>query len=128
MNCFYSWREVISRLFCLWFDDQSPNDISCHNSTAQNENSSRNKRNDGVPTEVKEILLQSCLDKWAFWLDEHSIYVRNLTGEQDKRNLYNLLDEFISRLKNLDTGYSEKWLSSYDGTPTVIIEHDSTSW
>ncbi|MDR0288934.1 MAG: hypothetical protein LBH78_02700 [Rickettsiales bacterium] len=76
-----------------------------------------------VPTEVKEILLQSCLDKWAFWLDEHSKYVRNLTGEQDKRNLYNLLDEFISRLKNLDTG-----LPSYDGPPTLIIEHDSTSW
>jgi|GEM_PF-4548886 len=75
-----------------------------------------------VPTEVKEILLQSCLDKWAFWLDEHSKYVRNLTGEQDKRNLHNLLDEFISRLKNLDTGYSEK------GPSTLIIEHDSTNW
>ncbi|AGJ99856.1 MULTISPECIES: DEAD/DEAH box helicase [unclassified Wolbachia] len=81
-----------------------------------------------VPTEVKEILLQSCLDKWAFWLDEHSKYVRNLTGEQDKRNLYNLLDKFISRLKNLDTGYSEKWLPSYEGPPTLIVEYDSTNW
>ncbi|WP_353273498.1 DEAD/DEAH box helicase [Wolbachia endosymbiont (group A) of Agelastica alni] len=81
-----------------------------------------------VPTEVKEILLQSCLDKWAFWLDEHSKYVRNLTGEQDKRNLYNLLDEFISRLKNLDTGYSEKWIPSYEGPSTLIIEYDSTNW
>ncbi|MCA7010345.1 DEAD/DEAH box helicase [Wolbachia endosymbiont of Tribolium confusum] len=81
-----------------------------------------------VPTEVKEILLQSCLDKWAFWLDEHTKYVRNLTGEQDKRNLYNLLDKFISRLKNLDTGYSEKWLPSYEGPPTLIIEYDSTNW
>lgn len=64
-----------------------------------------------VPTGVKEILLQSCLDKWAFWLDEHNKYIRDLTDEQDKRNLYNLLDQFISQLK----------LSSYD-------EHDSTSW
>ncbi|WP_264685759.1 helicase-related protein [Wolbachia endosymbiont (group B) of Pandemis corylana] len=81
-----------------------------------------------VPTEVKEILLQSCLDKWAFWLDEHTKYVRNLTGEQDKRNLYNLLDKFISRLNNLDTGYSEKWLPSYEGPPALIIEYDSTNW
>ena len=79
-----------------------------------------------VPTEVKEILLQSCLDKWAFWLDEHSKYVRNLTGEQDKRNLHNLLDKFISQLKNLDTGYSEKCLPSYEGPPTLI--YDSTNW
>ncbi|WP_264336629.1 DEAD/DEAH box helicase [Wolbachia endosymbiont (group B) of Chorthippus brunneus] len=81
-----------------------------------------------VPTEVKEILLQSCLDKWAFWLDEHSKYVRNLTGEQDKRNLHNLLDKFISQLKNLDTGYSEKCLPSYERPPTLIIEYDSTNW
>ncbi|XP_065556502.1 uncharacterized protein LOC136024893 isoform X1 [Artemia franciscana] len=73
-----------------------------------------------VPIEVKEILLQSCLDKWAFWLDEHTKYVRNLAGEEDKRNLHNLLDKFISQLKNLDTGYSKKCLSS-------IVEHDSTN-
>nr|XP_034172188.1 uncharacterized protein LOC117600634 isoform X2 [Osmia lignaria] len=81
-----------------------------------------------VPTEVKKILLQSCLDKWAFWLDEHNKYVRDLTDEQDKKNLHNLLDKFISKLKNLETGYSEKWISSPGGHCTLIIEYNSKSW
>lgn len=81
-----------------------------------------------VPTEVKEILLQSCLDKWAFWLDENSKCIKNVTDEQSKRNFNSLLDKFISQLKNLDTRYSERWLSSYDDPSTLIIEHDSTSW
>ncbi|UXX40583.1 hypothetical protein [Wolbachia endosymbiont of Oryzaephilus surinamensis] len=89
----------------------------------------KNLNDKKVPTDVKEILLQSCLDKWAFWLDEHNKYIRDLKDEQDKRNLHNLLDKFISQLKNLDTRYNEKWLPSYDDGPsTPIIEHDSTSW
>lgn len=81
-----------------------------------------------VPIEVKEILLQSCLDNWAFWLDGHGKYIRNWTDEQDKGNLCNLLDKFISLLKHFETGYSEERLFSCDGSSTLIVEHDSTSW
>ena len=74
-----------------------------------------------VPTEVKDILLQSCLDKWAFWLDENCKYIRNLIDEQSKRSFYDLLNKFISQFKNLNTGCRKKWLP-------WLIEHDSKRW
>ncbi|XP_076658485.1 uncharacterized protein LOC143362324 [Halictus rubicundus] len=81
-----------------------------------------------VPTEVKEILLQSCLDKWAFWLDENSKCIKNLTNEQSKRNFNSLLDKFILEFKNLDTGCIEKRSTRCNEPETIIIEYDSKSW
>ncbi|XP_076226110.1 uncharacterized protein LOC116426667 isoform X1 [Nomia melanderi] len=75
-----------------------------------------------VPTEVKEILLHSCLDKWAFWLDENGKCIKNLTDEQSKRNFKSLLNKFISQFKNSDIRNSEKWLSFVEGNPVQMVK------
>ncbi|XP_076676897.1 uncharacterized protein LOC143373477 isoform X2 [Andrena cerasifolii] len=75
-----------------------------------------------ISTEVKEILLQSCLDKWAFWLDENSKHIKNLTDEQGKRNFNDLLNKFISQLKDLKLKYSKDWLAWVDGQPNQMIK------
>ncbi|RVE46545.1 hypothetical protein evm_008836 [Chilo suppressalis] len=111
----------------VYYDTQITMEESCFEAfKEQYEQLKKDLDDKKVPAEVKEILLQSCLDKWVFWLDEHNKYVRDLTCEHDKRRFHNLLDEFISRLKYLDTGYSEKL--SNDVPPTQFIIHDSTSW
>lgn len=74
-------------------------------------------------SKVTEILLQTCIDRWAFWLDKNVKSIKNVTNEESKKNLENRLDEFISQLKDLQYD-SEKtdWLPWVETQPIQIIK------
>ena len=55
----------------------------------------RLKKDLQVSDEVKEILLQSCLDEWAFWLDKNSVCIKDEKSESDSS-----LEKFINNLKS----------------------------
>lgn len=74
--------------------------------------------------EVKEILMQSCLEKWAFWLDKN---IKNGSDEDDKINeneIFNSLDKFLSQLKDLNTDRksSDGWLQWVEGNTVQMIK------
>jgi len=66
------------------------------------------------PPEIKTILLQSCIDKWSFWLDENNKYIKEAANEQDKKRFKLRLNSFLAELKKLNTGKGDKWLPSHD--------------
>ncbi|EFN87608.1 Protein translocase subunit secA [Harpegnathos saltator] len=73
-----------------------------------------------VCDEVKEILLRSCLDRWAFWLDENSKYINGTLGEQDTNKYKASLSKLIDRLQALKSKESKNWVH-WTREPTQII-------
>uniref|UniRef100_A0A182XFP2 Uncharacterized protein n=1 Tax=Anopheles quadriannulatus TaxID=34691 RepID=A0A182XFP2_ANOQN len=60
--------------------------------------------NADVPKEVKAILLESCLDQWAFWLDEHSSLMEELSHECDEKRTPPVLKTFLNKLQSFQSG------------------------
>ncbi|XP_053675897.1 uncharacterized protein LOC128726129 [Anopheles nili] len=79
----------------------------------------RSFNNTAVPHAVQEILLQSCLDKWAFWLDEHSGLMGKTSGE-----LKHELDNLLSSLQNLHSG---EFINTQDNS-TYLDENCWLAW
>ncbi|XP_025153364.1 uncharacterized protein LOC112588266 isoform X2 [Harpegnathos saltator] len=75
---------------------------------------------DEVCDEVKEVLLRSCLDEWAFWLDENSKYINGMLGEQDTDKYKASLSKLIDRLRVLKSKESKDWVQ-WTREPTQII-------
>ncbi|EFN78488.1 Protein translocase subunit secA [Harpegnathos saltator] len=75
---------------------------------------------DEVCDEVKEILLRSCLDEWAFWLDENSKYINGTLGEQDTDKYKASLCKLIDHLRALKSKDSKNWVH-WTREPTQII-------
>ncbi|XP_078051887.1 uncharacterized protein LOC144478038, partial [Augochlora pura] len=76
---------------------------------------------DDTPGEIREILLQCCLDKWAFWLDENNKRVKDLVTEDNATGFYELLNEFISTLKYLENR-RKIWSAWITGNPVQAIK------
>nr|XP_033339981.1 uncharacterized protein LOC117228373 [Megalopta genalis] len=87
----------------------------------QYERLKKNLDKDKVPAEVKEILLHSCLDKWAFWLDENNRRIKDLVNDRGIRSFYELMNEFISKLKCLERD-SRNWSAWVRGNPVQTIK------
>uniref|UniRef100_A0A182UX31 Uncharacterized protein n=1 Tax=Anopheles merus TaxID=30066 RepID=A0A182UX31_ANOME len=60
--------------------------------------------NADVPREVKAILLESCLDQWAFWLDEHSGLMEEFSHECDEKRTPPVLKTFLNKLQSFQSG------------------------
>uniref|UniRef100_A0A182W241 Uncharacterized protein n=1 Tax=Anopheles minimus TaxID=112268 RepID=A0A182W241_9DIPT len=75
-----------------------------------------------VPSEVKTILLQNCLDQWAFWLDEYSGFMEDIMKDCDERKVPTLLKKFLSRISKFTTGKRDE----EEGTST--LDFDTKSW
>ncbi|XP_037943349.1 uncharacterized protein LOC119676188 [Teleopsis dalmanni] len=86
-----------------------------------------------VRSEIKEILLRSCLDQWTFWLDKNCHHIKMISDEQQKHNFYKRFDDFITKLKNFNSecsrnssvhrrNYNENWLNWVDGNPVQMIK------
>lgn len=73
--------------------------------------------NDMVKKEIRKIVLDSFLDKWAFWLDEHYKSICNVTDEDDKKNICSKLDAFLKGCCQEDD-----WLTIVKGNPTAMIK------
>ena len=73
-------------------------------------------------TELKEIMLQSCLDKWTFWLDRNSTQIEGIENEQSKGRLNNSLNEFLSQLKNLRSNSIEDFLTWVKENPVQMVK------
>ncbi|MDR2609138.1 MAG: hypothetical protein LBC06_00910 [Rickettsiales bacterium] len=69
-----------------------------------------------VPTKVREILLGSCLDKWAFWLNRNN--KEDKENKNIEENLREWCEEFISELKDLDPKSWSTWVHD----PVQIIK------
>ncbi|EFN87238.1 Protein translocase subunit secA [Harpegnathos saltator] len=79
----------------------------------------KNLKNE-VCDEVKEVLMRSCLDEWAFWLDENSKYINGMLGEQDTDKYKASLNKLIHRLRVLKSKESKYWVQ-WTREPTQII-------
>ncbi|XP_058125006.1 uncharacterized protein LOC131285441 [Anopheles ziemanni] len=84
-----------------------------------------------VPDEVIKILLASCLDKWAYWLDEQNKTIILDQGDSLKNQFKRSLDQFTSMLHDLSPGTADTrlhdydtsaWLPWVDGNPAQMIE------
>ncbi|EFN86584.1 uncharacterized protein LOC105181333 isoform X2 [Harpegnathos saltator] len=75
---------------------------------------------DEVCDEVKEILLRSCLDGWAFWLDENNKYINGTLGEQNTKKYKASLSKLIDRLRALKSKESKDWVY-WTREPTQVI-------
>ncbi|GFV68821.1 protein translocase subunit SecA 2 [Trichonephila clavipes] len=69
---------------------------------------------DGTPEKVREILLESCLDKWAFWLDRNGKGIETKTKEE----VIEQCKEFILSLNNLSLRNWPAWVHD----PVQIIK------
>ncbi|KFB37840.1 hypothetical protein ZHAS_00005011 [Anopheles sinensis] len=65
----------------------------------QYEQLKRNLNEDRIPNGLQEILLKSCLDRWAFWLDEHSDSIPS-GKDGDNAKSYDQLSSTFKRLCN----------------------------
>ena len=54
-----------------------------------------------TPEPVKDILLQSCLDRWSFWLDEHKALIEKASDQANKREVKLFLHQFLSQLNHM---------------------------
>jgi hypothetical protein len=72
--------------------------------------------------ELKEILLQSCLDKWAFWLDRNSRQIKDVGDERSRRDFYNSLNEFLSQLTKLRSKRIEDLLAWVEENPVQMVK------
>jgi len=59
-----------------------------------------------VIKEITDILLCSCLDEWAFWLDANNKYIKD---EQDKQKYEESLVTLIEHFKTLNAKKCEDW-------------------
>ncbi|XP_049295318.1 uncharacterized protein LOC125770108 isoform X12 [Anopheles funestus] len=87
-----------------------------------------------VPAKVKTLLLQNCLDKWSFWLDEYNAMMENNMHECNERNILLMLKNFVTKLSKLNTGTcfdntskttflnSQTWAVWMEGNPMRMIE------
>uniref|UniRef100_A0A182SBF5 Uncharacterized protein n=1 Tax=Anopheles maculatus TaxID=74869 RepID=A0A182SBF5_9DIPT len=80
-----------------------------------------------VPDEVKTVLLESCLDQWAFWLDRYSDSMEDIMHDTDSRNIPTVLKKFLSKLSKLGTGVdgayfdSNRWQNWVSGNPMRMV-------
>uniref|UniRef100_A0A182XFP1 Uncharacterized protein n=1 Tax=Anopheles quadriannulatus TaxID=34691 RepID=A0A182XFP1_ANOQN len=82
-----------------------------------------------VPKEVKAILLESCLDQWAFWLDEHSGLMEEFSHECDEKRTPPVLKTFLNKLQSFQSGEcpdsylsSSLWEGWVAGNPMRMIK------
>ncbi|XP_075145075.1 uncharacterized protein LOC142220069 [Haematobia irritans] len=80
-----------------------------------------------VPEPVAAILLHSCLDKWAFWLDKNAAQFERQDDMGDKIRLEESLEHFISDLKRLKLeGDRAKdntaWFPWVEGNAALMIQ------
>nr|XP_040234612.2 uncharacterized protein LOC120956889 [Anopheles coluzzii] len=85
--------------------------------------------NADVPKEVKAILLESCLDQWAFWLDEHSSLMEEFSHECDEKRTPPVLKTFLNKMQSFQSGectesylLSSLWEGWVAGNPMRMIK------
>ncbi|KFB35209.1 hypothetical protein ZHAS_00001276 [Anopheles sinensis] len=92
----------------------------------QYEQLKRNLNEDRIPNGLQEILLKSCLDRWAFWLDEHSDSIPS-GKDGDNAKSYDQLSSTFKRLCNgisknkagfIEAGSLLPWV---DGMPAQMV-------
>ncbi|XP_058124995.1 LOW QUALITY PROTEIN: uncharacterized protein LOC131285440 [Anopheles ziemanni] len=79
-----------------------------------------------IPDELEEILMKSCLDRWAFWLDNHS---ETLTAGEDGYKDESF-DRLISHFKQLYRGLLTQaktiqpvtWIPWVEGIPAQMVK------
>uniref|UniRef100_A0A182X7X7 Uncharacterized protein n=1 Tax=Anopheles quadriannulatus TaxID=34691 RepID=A0A182X7X7_ANOQN len=85
-----------------------------------------------TPDAVKEILLQSCLDRWSFWLDENNVQIGKASDEITKDKIKLLLNNFLSQFDDLKATSANYWPAWVEENPIQMIklgkyisQHDS---
>nr|XP_049465269.1 uncharacterized protein LOC125906394 isoform X1 [Anopheles coluzzii]XP_049465270.1 uncharacterized protein LOC125906394 isoform X1 [Anopheles coluzzii]XP_049465271.1 uncharacterized protein LOC125906394 isoform X1 [Anopheles coluzzii] len=85
-----------------------------------------------TPEPVKDILLQSCLDRWSFWLDEHKTLIEKASDEASKREVKQRLKHFLLQFDDLKATSANNWAAWVEENPMQIIklgkyisQHDS---
>ncbi|XP_041782118.1 uncharacterized protein LOC121598850 isoform X1 [Anopheles merus] len=85
-----------------------------------------------TPEPVKDILLQSCLDRWSFWLDENNVQIGKASDEASKREVKQLLEHFLSQFDDLKATSANYWPAWVEENPMQMIklgkyisQHDS---
>lgn len=63
-------------------------------------------------SDLEQILLDSFLDKWTFWLDEHCKVINKITDKDGKRKLTRMLNEFLKEYREVNR---ENFLTCLEG-------------
>uniref|UniRef100_A0A1I8PF29 Uncharacterized protein n=1 Tax=Stomoxys calcitrans TaxID=35570 RepID=A0A1I8PF29_STOCA len=69
--------------------------------------------------DAANILLHSCLDKWAFWLNENVENIKKQKDFDNKSRLKDLLEKFVSDLKKLNLDDVSAWV---EGNSAAMIK------
>ncbi|XP_055382773.1 uncharacterized protein LOC129612941 [Condylostylus longicornis] len=72
--------------------------------------------------ELRELLLQSCLDKWAFWLNKHSLQIKTLKNSEVTIFFNNSLREFLQCLRNLKCDSVQNLQDWVSDSPVKMIK------
>ncbi|MDR1139023.1 MAG: hypothetical protein LBK93_00165, partial [Rickettsiales bacterium] len=122
-DCFKKFRKQYKQLNHELSDNLKDNSvIETVLKIAANGFSRVNLRDLKDKIELKEILLQSCLDRWAFWLDRNSSQMKDVGDEQSRRDFYNSLNEFLAQLKNLRSKRIEDLLAWVEKNPVQMVK------
>ncbi|XP_050094873.1 uncharacterized protein LOC126577365 [Anopheles aquasalis] len=83
-----------------------------------------------VPKQLQDLLLESCLDKWAYWLDENSKWISISHNSLGKAKYQTALKAFIQQLKRLSTGVTECSILDKANPKKLLqkFKYDSNFW
>lgn len=120
-ECFNIFRKYYQSLKYQYFDQILPINEILENSILSYLPiiGGINAKEDKMEYVKRKIVLDSLLDKWTFWLDEHYNSICNVTDEDDKKNLYSNLHSF---LKDYCQKFKYDWLTTVKGNPTAMIK------
>ncbi|XP_061510531.1 uncharacterized protein LOC133392815 [Anopheles gambiae] len=75
-----------------------------------------------TPEPVKDILLQSCLDRWSFWLDENNVQIGKASDEASKREVKQRLKHFLLQFDDLKATSANNWAAWVEENPMQMIK------
>uniref|UniRef100_A0A2M4B8K5 Putative preprotein translocase subunit seca n=1 Tax=Anopheles marajoara TaxID=58244 RepID=A0A2M4B8K5_9DIPT len=87
-------------------------------------------KNKQLPNELQTILLDSCLDKWALWLDEHSKWISTNKTTIGNAKFQSALNTLMQQIKNLSAGATKQslWDKIKTINPLKEYVYDSKCW
>uniref|UniRef100_A0A182N9M2 Uncharacterized protein n=1 Tax=Anopheles dirus TaxID=7168 RepID=A0A182N9M2_9DIPT len=82
-----------------------------------------------VPKAIIDILMHSCLNRWAFWLDENSTVMREVGDQAARQYVEGLLKSFTAELSDLQDGYGINTYKDEESPGEVNIPYfNSMEW
>ncbi|KAF6205815.1 hypothetical protein GE061_019989 [Apolygus lucorum] len=115
-------REELERIskIKLFYKNQICSEEKCFSQFKQQYKTLRDQLIE-TPKEVQTILLQSCIDRWAFWLDRNSELINDLSSSESREAIDKSLKKFISHLHHKSES-EDDWIAWVDDYPVPMVK------